>query len=279
MSPPILQVQLPPWTWRWVAEGVSPSSKLWRVRILLRESMPGGGQRGGWWCPRRRVPWWEVLQHKPGGVCPYQAHDRHTDTQGWAVTEEPSSWLMTKLFCFSFYSTLVKTNLSISPQPAAADKQVSQSIGKDRQESERPIKGTLPLRANCGKKLGLLYSSHCCQRHEEAMTGKRGGAFVQRSPNLCDLWICMFPVMSKEYHSALVSGAWSKAFGERKVKPVNYLPALWIFLPSGMMPVVSSFEKTWKTGNEQKGAFWNSSPTRCRDNINLSILSGMHHDK
>lgn len=66
-----------------------------------------------------------------------------------------------------------------------------------------------------------------------------------------------------------------QSFWKNKLKPMNYLPPLWIFLSSGMIPVVNFFEKTWKTGNEPKGALWNASPIQWRDSIDLSIQSGM----
>lgn len=50
-------------------------------------------------------------------------------------------------------------------------------------------------------------------------------------------------VMSKQYH-----GAWGleQSFWKNKLKPVNYLPPLWMFLSSGMIPVVSFFLKDMK---------------------------------
>lgn len=58
-----------------------------------------------------------------------------------------------------------------------------------------------------------------------------------------------------------------QSFWKNKLKPMNYLPPLWIFLSSGMIPVVNFFEKTWKTGNEPKGALWNASPIQWRDTL------------
>lgn len=124
------------------------------------------GEAGG--VPGGESPGEKSYNTNRGGVCPYQAQDRHTATQGWAVTKEPSSWLMTKLFCFSFYSTLAQTNQLHHNPLLLISRCLSQCIQKG-QESESLIKGTLPLRAEVKPRAIVLFPL-LPERWKEAVT-------------------------------------------------------------------------------------------------------------
>lgn len=112
------------------------------------------GEAGG--VPGGESPGEKSYNTNRGGVCPYQAQDRHTATRAEQQQRSPLPDSWQNCFVFLFYSTLAQTNQLHHNPLLLISRCLSQSIRKG-QESESLIKGALPLRAEVKPRAVVLF--------------------------------------------------------------------------------------------------------------------------